>query len=288
MGLGKTRPSRPPIRPTATAAPMTRWKPRKPCLAPPSANGTVNSNTHQSHDWLQEVISFWPCSDRSDEPAVTLHQDLDQQVKTATDQAEEIQRVLELDGRSGKVICPLSSDFFDPNAKRPRHLEEAWNTIRNTKRINWTLVTNYPRSVVRQVPTDWDAHGYQNVCIAVTLPPSAEAATSKIANLRNVPCHWRAVFVDTAAVPLDLEVDLDAIDWVVVTGDAIDGPDPDMREWTTRLESKCRGSGIAFFSQGHNSHHSDAMFNTKTSRRVGDGGTKEPVILLSSVIRSDS
>ncbi len=50
---------------------------------------------------------------------------------------------------------------------------------------------------------------YQNVCIAVTLPPSAEAATIKIANLRNVPCHWRAVFVDTAAVPLDLEVNQD-------------------------------------------------------------------------------
>ncbi len=55
----------------------------------------------------------------------------------------------------------------------------------------------------------YDYQTYQNVCIAVTLPPSAEAATIKIANLRNVPCHWRAVFVDTAAVPLDLEVNQD-------------------------------------------------------------------------------
>lgn len=225
-----------------------------PC--PPTPNTTVNpapvnSKTRQSPGRLQDVISFWPSSDRRGEPSITSRTGLDQQVKEAADQAGEMQRVLELEDGHGVVICPLSGDFFDPDAKHARRQEEAWNTIRLAKRLKWVLVTNFPRSIPCQVPGDWGANGFDNVCIGVTLPSAAETAANRIARLCKVPCRWRAVFVDAAGVPLDLDVNLEAIDWVVVTGGGNDGLDPRAGEWIDRLESKCRESGTAFFRQGH-------------------------------------
>lgn len=159
--------------------------------------------------------------------------------KAACLSARRINGVLTLAGRFELAVVPDTPDFFDSVTVSTKASNEAWQTIRETQRLQWVIPTRRPDLITSSLPSTWIGKGFQNVCVAYMAGSDVDLAGNLHA-LRSAPLQHRMIILSSSSVPGDLTEHLKGIDWVVFTGNPADAA------LAETIGSACRQTGAAF------------------------------------------
>jgi hypothetical protein len=185
-------------------------------------------------------------------------------VKAACKSAERIHGVLTLAGRFELAVVTDTPDFFDPELVNTKARNQAWETIRETQRLQWVIPTRRPDLITSSLPPTWIGKGLQNVCIGYMADSDGDIAKNLQA-LRNAPLQHRMILLSSSSPPVDLPEHLEGIDWVVFTGN------PDDAALAETIGSSCRQSGAAFLF-----HQSDGRWENESTIGASEDGSPWP------------
>lgn len=177
--------------------------------------------------------------------------------------------------RAGKVrsVFPSMCDPFDnhhsiPPEWRARH----WAAIRQTPHLLHLLLTKRPENILRYLPPDWGARGYNNVWLGATAEDQPNLA-HRAWHLAQAPAALRFISYEPAlgAITPARVTNRLGTTWNAITGrvlDARSGPPsvgaiswwicgdesgphrrPTDRAWTRSLYDQCAAAGVAFFNK---------------------------------------
>lgn len=185
-------------------------------------------------------------------------------VKEACKFAERIHGVLAMAGRFEVAMVPETPDFFDasPGMAKARNL--VWESVRNTLRLQWVILTRSPDLISSSLPPTWIGKGFQNVCIGYMADTDA-AFAEKVQALRHAPVQHRMIHLTSARLPIDLHEHLQGIDWVVFAGN------PEDAALAANLESACRQAGVAFLF-----HQTGGRLETSSDIGASEDGSSWP------------
>jgi protein gp37 len=158
-------------------------------------------------------------------------------------------------GQCEYVLSNYLSDFFD-NQAEPEWRIEHWDLIRRTPNLIWMLLTKRPQNILKMLPPDWGAGGWDNVWLGVSVENMTEAHR-RLPILLSVP----AVRYFSSAEPLLEALDLrrwlgrgtgtgityPGLDLVICGGESGPGWRPMKLAWPRDLRVQCRDEGCAFF-----------------------------------------
>lgn len=147
------------------------------------------------------------------------------------------------EGTRKRVFSSSMCDVFDSHPTIAEEREKLWPLIRQTRNLDWQLLTKRPQNITAALPSDWGA-GYPNVWLGVSVESIDYAGRVDI--LREVPAAVRFISYEPALGPL-AGIDLTGIDWVIYGGES--GPkyrDHDI-EWARTMRVACEEAGTAFF-----------------------------------------
>jgi len=163
-------------------------------------------------------------------------------------------------GRRRRVFVNSLSDFFD-NHRSIVWRGDAWALFRSCPDVDFMLLTKRPQNIAKMLPPDWDAAGWPNVWLGVTVEDQIEAVR-RIPYLLAVPgrvirflsCEPLLSFVQPwlpairdRAVELGADPDnLPGLDWVIAGGESGNGARSMDLTWPLALLELCRLTGTAF------------------------------------------
>jgi protein gp37 len=152
-------------------------------------------------------------------------------------------RQAEAAGTRTKVFCASMADIFDGEAPAETR-ERLWDLIRATPSLDWQLLTKRPTNIARFLPKDW-GDGYPNVWLGVSAE-NREFALRRIPVLQSIPATIR--FVSAEPLLGDLgELDLEAIDWLIIGGESGRGARPFDVAWADRLIEQSKLQEVKVF-----------------------------------------
>jgi protein gp37 len=136
--------------------------------------------------------------------------------------------------------CALS-DWFHQNADGWR--PEAWQVVRDCPHLVFLVLTRRPERIPEHLPADWGV-GYPNVWMGVSV--ERNDYLWRVDLLRRIPARIRFIAAAPLLGPLP-DLDLAAIDWVVVAGES--GPHfrPMDLVWARQVRDKALAAGAVFF-----------------------------------------
>jgi protein gp37 len=142
-----------------------------------------------------------------------------------------------------KVFCASMADVFDGEVGA--HIRNRlWELIRETPNLDWQLLSKRPANFRRFLPKDW-GQGYKNVWLGVTAENRNEALR-RIPLLQSTPAAVR--FVSAEPLLEDLgELDLTAIDWVIIGGESGGKARPFDVAWAEGLIKQSEQQGASVF-----------------------------------------
>ena len=146
-------------------------------------------------------------------------------------------------GRRHKVFCGSMCDWADNQAPQGE-LERLWQLIRNTRTLDWQLLTKRGPNIKRSLPPDW-GDGYANVWLGVTVENRSHGLP-RIDQLKAVPSAIRFLSVEPLLEDLG-PVDLTGIDWVIVGGESGPLARPMHQAWADNVIAQCREQQVAVF-----------------------------------------
>lgn len=120
-------------------------------------------------------------------------------VKAACKSAERINGALLMAGRVETALIPEEPDFFEAASGLGKARILAWEVIRQTRSIQWIILTQKPENIAKLLPGDWIGKGYSNVCIGITADGGANLS-EKLSALRDAPTRHR-MFLITPSSP---------------------------------------------------------------------------------------
>lgn len=142
-----------------------------------------------------------------------------------------------------RVFCASMADVFDKNAP-PGERQRLWALIRQTRNIDWLVLTKRVPNIERFLPTDWGC-GYPNVWLGSSVE-NRKHGLPRISLLRQVPAAVR--FLSCEPLLEDLgDLDLCHIHWVIAGGESGPKARPMAPEWVRGIEAQCRLQGVPFF-----------------------------------------
>ena len=147
------------------------------------------------------------------------------------------------------------ADVFDAEAPAGE-LEKLWDVIRKTPHLIWQILTKRSDRIAMSLPTDW-GQGYPNVWLGVTAE-NQEMADARIPLLLQVPAAKRFLSCEPLIGPVDFNhcsawnpvennLYLEAIDWVIAGGETGHGARPMHPDWARSLRDQCQAAGVPFF-----------------------------------------
>lgn len=101
-----------------------------------------------------------------------------------------------------RVFCASLADVFD-NKIQDDWRADLWALIRETKNLDWLLLTKRPQNIAKMLPQDW-GYGYSNVWLGTTVE-NQEEANRRIPHLLNNPAKIRFLSCEPLLGPVDLE-----------------------------------------------------------------------------------
>jgi protein gp37 len=105
-------------------------------------------------------------------------------------------------GRRYRVFCASMADVFENRPELEASRARLWQTIRDTPRLDWLLLTKRPQMIQRYLPADW-GDGWPNVRLGTTVENQAEA-DRRIPHLLAVPAAVRFLSCEPLLGPMDL------------------------------------------------------------------------------------
>jgi len=163
-----------------------------------------------------------------------------------------------------RVFCASLADVFEDRAEVVPWRSELFDVIYQTQNMDWLLLTKRPENVRRflweALASDPDitephimeiepfAKTFSNVWFGCSVEDQdqAEKRIPELIKLRELS---RVLFLSVEPLlgPIDLEMYLADIDWVIVGGESGPGSRPCDTEWINSIIIQCRDSGIPVF-----------------------------------------
>lgn len=138
------------------------------------------------------------------------------QVRETCKSATRIHGAIKMSGRYELAVVPYQPDFFDPMLASAKARNLAWETIRDTPRLQWVITTTNPENITGALPPTWIGKGFQNVCIGLVFD-STNGLSEKLQVLRSIPVQHRMIHIMSPTYPIDITEHLKGIDWVVLS-----------------------------------------------------------------------
>ncbi len=159
------------------------------------------------------------------------------------------QKQAEAAGRTDLVFTCSWSDWFHEAADAWR--AEAWEVVLKCPNLVFQILTKRPERMRDHLPPDW-GRGYENVWLGVSVERNDYVWRADV--LRGVPARRRWVCAEPLLGPLP-DLDLRAIDWLVVGGESGPGWRPMDESWVRDLRDRCRSAGVAFYFKQSNGYY---------------------------------
>lgn len=172
-------------------------------------------------------------------------------------------------GVRARVFTNSLSDFFD-NQAVPEWRKDAWKVIRDTRKLDWLILTKRPQNIAGMLPEDWGA-GYPNVWLGTTAENQEEYDRRRLHLLR-VPAgvHFFSVEPMMSPVIRDLANERGKNTWYICGGESGDYRRAFDLEWAEKLRVSCAETKTPFFFKqdsarkaGQRGRASDALWSTK-------------------------
>jgi protein gp37 len=146
-----------------------------------------------------------------------------------------------------KVFSCSYGDFFHPHADQWR--PGAWQIIRDTPNLIWSLLTKRAELIAGRLPEDWGS-GYRNVWLGVSVEMKKYAGRMDL--LREIPAVVRYVMCEPLLEDLTPEIDehLEGFHWLLAGGESGNGTTnyrPMDLQWARKLRDVCAAKAIPFY-----------------------------------------
>lgn len=112
------------------------------------------------------------------------------------------------------LVGPWCQPFSDQRL-RVGEFAAFWPLVRQCDSLDWLAIVDLSEGASARLPEDWGT-GYSNVWVGSFLR-SASSASRTLARLRGFPAARRFILVSAAHQDLG-DIDLTAVDWVIVVG----------------------------------------------------------------------
>jgi protein gp37 len=189
-------------------------------------------------------------------------------------------RVAAAAGIQRRVFCASMADVFD-NAAPDGARDRLWQVIRDTRRLDWQLLTKRPQNIGKMLPSDW-GEGYANVWLGTTVE-NQEEADRRIPHLLSVAARVRFLSCEPLLGPISLRAGwhYGKLHWIIAGGESGRGARPSNPEWFRSLRDQCVSAGLAFhFKQWGNWSPGDGLgLSTKRVQLKGEFGIQNLVHL---------
>ncbi len=177
-------------------------------------------------------------------------------------------------GRRQRVFCASLADAFDNQAEKTWR-SDLFDVIRQTRGLDWLLLTKRPQNIAKMLPPDWGNEGYPNVWLGFT----AEDQTrydQRWKHLAAVPAAVRFVSYEPAIGPLRLpDVGMQP-DWLICGGESGHGARPMDPQWARDIIGDCELHGVAPFFKQWGAYENHPL--------VRDGGLSVPEAKLADAL----
>jgi protein gp37 len=167
-------------------------------------------------------------------------------------------RFLHEHGHRHRVFCASLADVFDNKAPRAWRAE-LFELIRQTRNLDWLLLTKRPQNIRKFLPADW-ACGYPNVWLGCTAE-DAQHYRQRWPILAGIPAAVRFVSYEPAIAPLgpvDLGIGV-VPDWIITGGESGPGARPMKPDWARAAIADCERLNIAPFHKQWGTYDSNPL-----------------------------
>jgi protein gp37 len=151
--------------------------------------------------------------------------------------------------RRRRVFAFSLSDFFD-NEVVPAWRTEAWEVVRDCRRMDWLIVTKRIGNVDWMLPVDWSRERYEQVVLIITVCDQKEADRDipKLLKLKaDYPWVRIGLSIEPMLGPVVLEVPwLEKLAWVIAGGESGPNARPSDAKWFKALRDNCKVAGVPF------------------------------------------
>ena len=150
----------------------------------------------------------------------------------------------EAEGRRHRVFCSSMTDWCldDPIIATER--VKMWNLIRETRWLDWQLLTKRADRIRACLPSDW-GNGYPNVWLGVSVE-NRKHGLPRINHLRAIPATVHFLSIEPLLEDLG-DVDLTGIEWAIVGGESGASYRLMDHAWARAIRDQCAARNVAFF-----------------------------------------
>jgi protein gp37 len=157
-------------------------------------------------------------------------------------------RFLRERGHRRRVFCASLADVFD-NKVPKQWRTDLFALIRETRNLDWLLLTKRPTNIAKMLPHDWGQRGYHNVWLGTTAE-SAVYYQERWPILARIPAAVRFVSYEPAIGPLGpINIDKGNClpDWIICGGESGGHARLMQSAWARHVRDQCLALGIAYF-----------------------------------------
>lgn len=157
-----------------------------------------------------------------------------------------------------KVFCASMSDVFEGRDDLDPVRKQLWETIENTRALDWLLLTKRPENILSMIPVAWRYEFPQNVWVGTSVEDQ-KWAEKRIPALLEVPAPVRFLSCEPLLGEIDLMRWLDnekGVNWCIVGGESGAGHRTMNLEWARSLRDQCAIRGVPFFMKQDSGKHS--------------------------------
>lgn len=147
-------------------------------------------------------------------------------------------------GRRRRVFAGSMCDWADNHAPGEQR-ERFWNVVRETRYLNWLLLTKRHPNIRRFLPPDWGNSGYENAWLGVSVG-DRKHGLPRIDALREIPAKVRFLSIEPLLEDPG-KIDLTGIGWVIVGAESGSGARPMDPSWARSIKDQCTEQDVPFF-----------------------------------------
>lgn len=148
------------------------------------------------------------------------------------------------------VFVNSMSDLFHPDVPES-FIAEVFRTMRETPQHQYQVLTKRSKRLANLADViDWPPNVWMGVSV------ESQKYAFRVKHLAKVPSAIRFVSAEPLLGPVDL--DLGAIDWVIVGGESGGGARPMRPDWVRSLREQCGNAEVAFFFKQWGGRHPKA------------------------------
>lgn len=144
------------------------------------------------------------------------------------------------------VFCLSMGDVFEDHPALVEPRRELFELIRETKNLDWQLLTKRPENIMGMLPADWGS-GWPNVWMGATMEKQ-EIYDRRIKPLLEVPAKVHFISAEPLLEPLQLKHGkTQGLDWIIVGGESGAGFRPMDLSWVRGIHDDSQRLGVTFF-----------------------------------------